>query len=574
MATNNQQCHTPTATPALAPGGGTYELDDVIAAAYPDDPAETAKALADTRRARARERARANRAARKLARLQDQLAKLPELPATPAGAACGIDATAVPLAGDFHTTDVGNAERLVHRFGHGIRHCHPWKQWLYWDGARWSTDRTGVVAYLAKHTVRAILTEEIRHVVDADTRLALLQWALQSEALSRLTALTTLATSERHIPILPEQMDSDPWLLNCRNCTLDLRLDVPTLARPHAQADLITKIAPVRHDPAAQCPQWLATLNLVFAGCQELIDYWQMLCGMALTGNGDEQILPILYGTGSNGKSTIITTMLGLLGPDYAIKAPQNFLMARTHEVHPTELADLFGKRLVAAVETGENVRLNEIRVKELTGKDSIRARRMREDFWEFTPTHHLWLATNHRPMIRGMDHAIWRRLREIPFTVAIAENQAIKDMDARLAGEYSGILNWCIRGCHAWQQTGLTTPQAVLTATAEYRDQQDIFLQFCDATCIIASKATLATYATTPLSKVAIKAQAKPFYSTFNNWLSNNTSRGPMAPHEFSKLMQDHGYETRTDPKTRRDWYIGINLQHNTNSNPEQAEQ
>ena len=158
----------------------------------------------------------------------------------------------------------------------------------------------------------------------------------------------------------------------------------------------------------------------MFADNSRLIRYWQQLCGLALTGVVDEQILPILYGTGRNGKSTLIGAMLGMLGGDYAIKAPQNFLMVKHHESHPTELADLHGKRLVAAVETGEHVRINEVLVKELTGKDSIRARRMREDFWEFTPSHHVWLGTNHRPSIRGADLAIWRRLREIPFTVAI----------------------------------------------------------------------------------------------------------------------------------------------------------
>ena len=469
-----------------------------------------------------------------------------------------------PLAGPYKPTDIGNGERLAHKFGTGVRYCHPWGKWLYWDGRRWDRDRLGVLSRCAKRTARAIATEEmtLTDPDDADSRSSLGVWARKSEDYKRVTAMIRLAASEPGIPVLPEDLDTDPWLLNCRNCTLDLRRNATTLVRPHTKSDLITKLSPTVYDPDAQCPNWLATLQLVFADNARLIRYWRQLCGLALTGVTDEQILPILYGTGRNGKSTLIGAMLGMLGGDYAIKAPQNFLMVKHHESHPTELADLHGKRLVAAVETGEHARINEVLVKELTGKDPIRARRMREDFWEFLPSHHVWLGTNHRPGIRGTDLAIWRRIREIPFTVAIPEDRVVKDMDRRLAEEYSGILNWCLEGVLDWQAAGLITPDEVSAATAEYKLQQDILAQFFASACVLASPETRAADAGKPPGKIAIKVNAKRLHAAFNNWLGHNTSRGPLAPQDFKRQMSEHGYETVMNNSTRTLWYVGVGLQ------------
>jgi len=471
---------------------------------------------------------------------------------------------AQPLTRLYKHTDVGNGERLAAKFGAQLRYCHPWKKWLYWDGRRWDLDRTGVLPQCAKRTVRAIYPEEMTLLDedDKDGRYDLAAWARKSEDYKRVTAMARLAESELHIPLLPEDVDRDPWLLNVQNCTLDLRLDAANRSRPHSKVDLITKLAPVTYDRDATCPKWLSTLKLVFADNARLIKFWQQLCGIALTGKVGEQILPILYGGGSNGKSTIINTMLGLLGGDYAMKAPQNFLMIRRHETHPTEIADLFGKRLVAAIETGEGVRINEPLIKELTGGDKIRARRMREDFWEFSPTHKIWLGTNHRPTIRGTDHAIWRRLREIPFTVTIPLDKAIKDMDRLLVLEYSGILNWCIDGVLSWQREGLITPEEVTTATAEYKAQQDIITQFFASECVLAGTEARAADAEKPLGKIAIKANAKALHAAFNNWLSSNTGRGPMAPQDFARQMTEHGYETRKNSTTRALWYVGVGLQ------------
>ena len=189
----------------------------------------------------------------------------------------------------------------------------------------------------------------------------------------------------------------------------------------------------------------------------ELIGFVRRLAGYWLTGSVRDHVLPVFHGTGANGKSVFLGTLLAMLGPDYACKSPASLLLANAAEQHPTGLADLHGKRLVACIEADAGRRLNEALVKELTGGDSIRARRMREDFWEFAPSHKLVLATNHRPAVRGTDNGIWRRLRIVPFGVTIPTQQQDTELPDKLAVELSGILNWALLGCAEWLADGLS---------------------------------------------------------------------------------------------------------------------
>jgi len=227
-------------------------------------------------------------------------------------------------------------------------------------------------------------------------------------------------------------------------------------------------------------------LKRILDGESGLMTYMQRLVGYCLTGSTREHVLPFLYGSGANGKSTFVSAILDLLGTDYAIKAPAELLLARRGESHPTERADLHGKRFVACVEVDDGRRMAESLVKELTGGDRIRARRMREDFWEFSPTHKVWLAANHRPIIRGTDHGIWRRVKLIPFNVMIPEEEQDKDLPEKLKGELSGILNWAVRGCQRWLSNGLEEPTAVRSATSEYRDDMDLIGKFIKARCVV----------------------------------------------------------------------------------------
>ena len=238
-------------------------------------------------------------------------------------------------------------------------------------------------------------------------------------------------------------------------------------------------------DAHAPAPTWFSFLNFIFQNNYELIDFIQRLCGYVLTGDVSEQVLPIFYGIGANGKSTFVNAILNTLGPDYAIKAPPDFLVRKKQDAHPTEIADLYGKRLIAAVETDEGRRLAESLVKELTGGDRIRARRMREDFWEFAPTHKVILAVNHRPEVRGTDYAIWRRIRLVPFNVIIPREKQDKRLPEKLRAELPGILAWCMRGCLDWQREGLGYPLDVEQATENYRSDQDLLGAFLLERCL-----------------------------------------------------------------------------------------
>jgi putative DNA primase/helicase len=353
-----------------------------------------------------------------------------------------------------------------------------------------------------------------------------------------------LAEAEEGVPILTPDMDSDPWLFNCRNGTIDLRTGE---LRPHRREDLITKLCDLDYDPDAPCPLWTATIEKFLArddpGKQAaLVGYWQRLCGYAMAGVVEDHILPVAFGTGNNGKSTILGTLMDVFGPGYAMKCPPDLLLAKRNDGHPTDRASLFGKRLVVAIETEENRRLNETIVKELTGGDDITARRMREDFWTFKPSHTAIMATNHKPVIRGTDKGIWRRVKLVPFTVGIDDADAIKDMPARLRAEWPGILAWCVKGCLAWRERGLDTPEEVVDATAKYKGDQDILGLFL-------AEHTIAT--------PQARAKATALYARYREWAEDG-NEFVVSQRAFGDALAERGFQKKMSNGT---WYLGIGL-------------
>jgi len=449
--------------------------------------------------------------------------------------------TSADKQGDKQTatpcTDTGNAERFAEQHRDAVRFCYAWGKWLAWDGRRWKIDDQGAVEQLAKQTIRAIYAEAA-DIKDDEERDALAGWARASEAATRRAAMLRLAQSEPGIPITPDLLDTDPWLLNVENGTIDLRTGQ---LRDHRREDLLTKCAPVTYRPDATCPKWSDFLTGIFRGDGELIGFMQRLAGYWLTGVIRDHLLPILYGGGANGKSTFVNALLAVLGRDYGCKAAPDLLLAKKGQ-HPTELTDLFGRRLVACIETGEGRRLAETLAKELSGGDRIRARRMREDFWEFAPTHKIAVATNHKPVIEGTDHAIWRRLLLLPFTVTIPPEQQDHTLPEKLADEAAGILRWCVEGCLAWQRRGLDPPDLVQTATREYRQDEDLLGSYIEEYCT-----------TGPLLKV----RASIIYSNYCDW-ARASGEGPISQKRFGTAMTERGFE-----RTRSDgvWYAGIDL-------------
>lgn len=448
------------------------------------------------------------------------------------------DEQTTATSGHHHLTDIGNGERLAEQHGKNLRYCWPWSKWLKWTGRRWKLDDTGAVAKLAKETARSIYSEAAA-CIDENERKATAKWAACSEKRDRLSAMIDLARSEPGIPVLPEQLDRDPWLLNCKNGTLDLRTGN---LRKHQREEYLSKLCPTPYDPAAECPTWEAFLQRIFGGDGELTGFVKRLAGYFVTGSVRDHILPIFWGSGSNGKSTLLGALLKVMGPDYSIKAAPDMLMIRRGEHHPTERADLFGKRLVAAVETQEGGRLNESLIKDLTGGDRQRARRMREDFWEFAPTHKLVLATNHKPTIKDTTHSTWRRVKLVPFQVVIPDEEQDHDLPAKLEAEARGILRWIVDGCLEWQQHGLPEPEAVKTATGEYRENQDALGPFLSECCLQHPGATV---------------RAKDLYEVYKRH-STDAGEEPLSQRKFGEALTERGFDRFTSNGT---WYRGIDL-------------
>lgn len=390
----------------------------------------------------------------------------------------------------FNLTDMGNAERLVRRHGENIRYSEERKRWLIWNGKVWEWDFGTKVMSLAKETVRNILREAADEK-DDDRRKELIKHALRSESDTKLTAMVNLAQSEPGIPVQGRELNSNPWLFNCLNGTVDLRTGE---LLPHNREDLITIMSPVSYAPNASCELWLKFLDRVAGGSTELAQYLQRAVGYSLTGDMRAQVLFFLFGLGNNGKSTFIATIRKLMA-GYGATAPVDMFLAKDKTARgPREdLANLQGKRFVAASEVEVGRRLAVVVIKEMTGGEAIRADRKYEHEIEFQPTHKLWISGNHKPVIADTSLAIWRRIKLIPFTVTIPDSEIDEDLSLKLEAELPSILAWAVKGCLAWQREGLKEPREVTTATLAYRAEEDILAEYIQDRCILKAVATVA---------------------------------------------------------------------------------
>lgn len=420
-------------------------------------------------------------------------------------------------------TDTGNAERLVEAHGNDLRFCHSWGKWFYWDGRRWKLDDSGRPMRLSKVIARRIRIEA-KAAQDPELREQLSKWARASESRGKRQAMVELAKCEDHIPIQHESLDLRPFLLNCLNGTLDLRSGK---LRPHRREDYLTKLVPFDYDPVATCPLWLAFLERVVPDA-EVRAFLQRAVGYSLTADVSAQVFFFFYGLGANGKSTFLVVMQKMLGPDFAIQAAPELLLSRKERGHPTDQADLFRVRVAVCTEIGAGRLLDEVMVKQLTGGDLIRARRMREDFWQFSPTHKIWIAANHKPGVRGTDEAIWRRIHLIPFTVTIPEAERDPTLVDKLTAEIPGILAWAVQGCLQWRTKGLQPPEAVKLATKAYQEEMDVVGGFFDECCIRRKGAS------TPASAL---------FKAYVAWVTANGEE-PITQKAFGQRLSERGFQ------------------------------
>jgi putative DNA primase/helicase len=377
-------------------------------------------------------------------------------------------------------TDAGNAARFARQHQGWVRYCYPWRSWLAWSGPCWRRDSGNTVMQLAKETAANIYLE-VAATRSEDERKQIAKWAMASESERALRAMLTLAQSEPGIPVTPDELDRNPWLLACANGTVDLRTGE---LRESRRDDLITKYVPIAFDRSAQCPTFLAFLTRIFAGNERVIGFLQRALGYALTGDTTEQVIFLLVGTGANGKSTLLTVAVTMLG-DYAVSTRAETFMVKSGDTIPNDVAQLKGARLVIAVEAEAGHRLAEGLVKQATGGDRLTARFMRAEYFTFEPTFKIFLASNHRPTVRGTDHAIWRRIKLVPFSVTIPDDQQDRHLSEKLRAELPGILAWAVRGCLEWQQHGLGEPEEVRAATAAYRADMDVLGDFLRDRCV-----------------------------------------------------------------------------------------
>jgi putative DNA primase/helicase len=426
----------------------------------------------------------------------------------------GDDGRQTPL------TDTGNAERLVRLFRKDIR----WTSthgWFSWHGSHWAEDDTKRLLGLTKKAARSIYQEAARARSQKAAE-ATAKHATKSESAGAREAMLVLAASEPGIAVRATDLNVDPWLFNVQDGTVDLRTGV---LREHRREDLITRVSPVRYAGDTPAPVWRAFLERVLPD-EEVRSFVKKFLGYAMTGLVREHVLAVFWGTGRNGKTTLLEIVAHVLG-DYFVTAHPGLLLVRRHDPHPTERATLFGRRLAACMETGGGERLNEPLVKALTGGDTVSARKMRQDEWNFSPTHKLVLITNARPRIAGTDEGIWRRIRLVPFDVTIPEQEQDPKLPERLRAEAPGVLKWLVEGCLEWQREGLKPPAAVARATSSYREEQDSLADFLAG--IVATKA-------------GSRLKASTLYQAYVKW-ADESGETPLGQRRFGEGLVTRGY-------------------------------
>jgi putative DNA primase/helicase len=365
-------------------------------------------------------------------------------------------------------TEDALALAFTRRYHRDWRYVAAWGRWLVWDGHRWRTEDT----LAATDLIRSVCRHAAVHTDNPKI-------AAKLATSGTVGGVERLARADRRHAATTAEWDADPWLLNTPGGVVDLKTG---RQRAHDRADRMTKITTA--SPSGDCPIWRQFLDEVTGGDAELQAYLQRMVGYCLTGVTSAHALFFLYGTGANGKSVFANVVSTILG-DYAATASMDTFVETRGDRYPTDLAGLRGARFVTAIETEQGRRLNESKVKAITGGDKISARFMRQDFFEYTPQFKPVIVGNHKPAIRNIDEAMKRRMHLIPFTVTIPPERRDGNLTEKLLAERDGILAWAVAGCLAWQREGLKPPASVVSATEEYFESEDALGRWLDERCV-----------------------------------------------------------------------------------------
>lgn len=450
----------------------------------------------------------------------------------------------------YSLTQDGNAERLWDKHGEDFFWVATWKRWVAWSGTAWQKDTAREALTLAAREVVIVdLAEEHAAVAieagrdeHAAKRAALLSAHIQRSSTSAMYEGMMKIAAAR-LAATHTEFDNRPWLFACANGTLDLKTGE---RREHRREDLLMASSPVAFNPNAPQDVWRRFVDDVTGGDAALARYLQKAVGYSLTGDVSEHALFFLYGSGANGKSLFINTVLAALG-QYGHTAPAKLLTTKKGEAHPTEQAGLYGARFVSCPEIEGGAGWDEEKLKMLTGGDKITARRMNEDFWEFVPTHKFWISGNHLPSVRETKNGIWRRMRVIPFEQSFVGREDHK-LPERLLANLEGVLAWAVEGCALWIAEGLhDVPSAISKATEEYREEEDTIGQYLAERCEIGS------FETVTLSDL---------YADYKRWgVARGDDRWAFSYKAFNKKIREHGVEQRLVGKDNTRSWFGIEL-------------
>ncbi|MDR0794924.1 MAG: hypothetical protein LBE79_02545 [Tannerella sp.] len=436
-------------------------------------------------------------------------------------------------------TDATNAMRLMTEYGKDIRYNCAWKKWLVWNGKHWETDEGGALVHTKGLEIVRNIYDDLARTADYRERIEIENYARLSESTRRREAFVKAAAWIKALNVKSDELDPDPWLLNVKNGTINVRTGE---FREQRQEDMISKIADVEYDPQADCPMWKQFVREIMDYRADLISFLQTAAGWALSGDISEQIMFILFGSGANGKSTFLNTIMYLLG-DYAIATPTETFMKKSGDQHTNDIARLRGTRFVTTTELEFGKRLAEPLIKKITGNDQMTARFLYGEYFNFMPTFKIFMATNHKPVIKGTDHGIWRRIRLIPFTTRITEEKQDKHLELKLRAEASGILNWLLEGAKRWQKEGLKTPVEILSATDEYRGEMDVIGNFIKDCCV---------------QKEGVKIKVRELHKCYQNWCADQNEH-ICSERFFALRLKEMGYTQGRTAEAR--YWNGLSL-------------
>lgn len=440
----------------------------------------------------------------------------------------------------FSYDDTGNAERFVQRYQDNTRYSYTNKCWYFYDGKQWVTDTTGQIKRLLDKVVEEMKKEDVYIAEDTDEEEALKIFQKHIKASrSNRGKSAMLKEVEHHLPISPDDFDKDKSAFNVQNGYINL---VGGILNEHDRKKMFTKISNVEFTDKIDCPRWLDFLNEIFEYDKELIDFIQKAVGYSLSGSTREQCMFVLFGNGRNGKSVFLDIINDILGTYATNIQPQTLMVKQQSSGANSDIARLKGARLVTTTEPNDGVRLDEGLVKQLTGGDKVTARHLYGNEFEFEPEFKIWMATNHKPIIRGTDDGIWRRLKMIPFQYQIPDKKVDKNLKHKLRKELPAILNWAVEGALKWQKEGLKNPRVVEEANKEYRTEMDVTELFIQECCDVDESYSI---------------QAKVLYQTYKDWAKEN-GQYEMSNTKFGKEMGNKFGKHKTNGQIK---YFGLML-------------